>query len=108
MTTVGKADDLVFNRRAITWSGRIDLAAVHRRAVQLARIRSCTGRLVCVIQQGSCSTSSGSDRNEKKLGCCIARLFFGLAVVDGATIEPSGRAGFEAFDLESQSLQAPG
>ena len=104
---VGEADDLGLQRRAVARPGRLDLAGVHRRAVQVRpdqlvqlrrRVGDPAGQLPAV-------DPLGEEGEGFRLG--VAGLKLGFLVVDGCGGQPGRRAGLEAGQPNAQALQGP-
>ena len=103
---VGEAHDLVLDRRAVARPAALDLARVHRRPVQVGADQ-LVDRLVGVGDVAielRLRDALGREAERPRLG--VAGLRLALVEVDGAAVEPAGRAGLEAGQLEAAAGQA--
>lgn len=102
---VGKANDFVFDRRAITRASGIDLAAVHRGSIQV-RSNQIMHTFVGVrdvarhLGQADCIVEIA-----ERLRVIVAGLLLQSRVIDRASVEPWRRPGFEAIQRETHSVQ---
>ena len=104
---VGKLDDLVFDRRAIARPDRLDLPAVHGRAMHVLaddamRLRrgerDVAGHLLVVMRHAPGAEAEGR-------GIFVAGLHRELRPVDAAAVEPRRRAGLQAAAAQTKRLQ---
>ena len=100
-----KADDLVFNRRAIARPGRLNLPGIHGRAMHiLANDGECFGR-----GKGDVATDlrarNGLSSKAEGRWFCVAGLFVELRPIDGAAIDTRRRSRLEAAIAQAQTLQ---
>ena len=104
---VGEPDDLVFDRGAVARAGALDLARIHRRAVEVGSDQVVDGGIGVgdvAVELRLRSTRIGEEREGDRLG--IARLRLQAVEVDRASVEPRRRAGLEPQELEAQRAQA--
>ena len=102
---ISEFDDFVFDRGAVTRTAAVNLTAVHRSAMQVV-----ANQIVHLRIGISDPTRHLLDRKiitekRKWLWGIVAGLNFGFAVVDGPTVEPRRRAGFESLKRKPQSVQ---
>jgi len=104
---VGKLDDLVFNRRAIPRPRRLNLSAIHRRAMHVLandamrlfrRKSDIAGHLRLVMRNSMRTKAEGR-------GIRIARLLFKARPVDGASVQPRRRPGLKPASAQPQLLE---
>ncbi len=104
---VGKLDDLVFDRRAVARADRLDLSAVHGRAVHVfaddaVRLRrgpgDVAGHLRVVVRD-----ALGAEAERRRID--VARLRREARPVDAASIEARRSAGLEAASAQAELLQ---
>ena len=103
---VGEADHLGLQRWAVAGPGRLDLAGVHRRPVQVrpdqivyrgVGVRDPARDLLQVDPVGE---------EGKRLGHLVAGLDLGLVEVDGPPVQARRRAGLESRQREAEPLQS--
>src|SRR5271166_1664504 len=103
---VGKLDDLVFDRRTISWSDGLNLSAVHRRAVHVFADDTLgfrrgpgyvAGDLRIVMRD-----PLGAKAERSRVG--VAGLQLEPGPVDGAAVKARRRAGFQAAAAQSELL----
>ena len=98
---VGEAHHLVLDRRAVARPAALDLPRVHRRAVQV-RADQVVDRLVGVGDVAiELRLRDPVGREAERPRIVVAGLQLALREVDGAAVEPAGRAGLEARELEA-------
>ena len=102
---IGKADNLVFDRRAITGPAGIDLPAVHRRAMEI-----CPDQFVDVFigigdPAGKLLALQPVSQKGKGLRALVTGLEFGLGPIDRAAVESGRRTRFESVEAKPQPLQ---
>src|SRR4029077_333651 len=104
---VGELHDFVFDGGTISWSDRLDLAAVHRGAVDVfaddamrlfGRERDVAGHLTVVMGDAQGAEAEGR-------GIEIAGLRFEARPIDGASVEPRRRPGLQAAAAEPEFLE---
>ena len=92
---LGKAHDLVFDRRAIARTAALDLAAIHRRTVEIGT-NDFVGRLGRPGQvAGNLRHRDFLGQEGKRIGWRVARLFLQTGPVDGPAIKAGRRPGFQ-------------
>ena len=114
LVLVGEAHDLVFDAGAIARAAALDLAGVHRGAVQvgaddlvdsLVGVRDVHGDL----RERRCRTGPVVGQLGEGDGrVVVAGLLFEAGEVDGLAVEARRGAGLEAAELEAQSRQTAG
>ena len=103
-----EAHHLVFDRRAVARAGGVDLAGVHRRAMeigadQLVRDLAGVGQMAEHLRQRE---RVGEDRERTRLG--VARRFLELREIDGGAIDARRRSGLEAAEFQAEVAQRIG
>ena len=104
---VGEAHDLVFDRRTVPRAARLDLAAVHRRTVQVRADQVVHRRIGVRDPAGQLLDVEPIGEKRERLGPVVARLQFDAVVVDRAAVEPRRRAGLEPLESKAQPRQRP-
>src|SRR5438067_5020475 len=99
---------LVFDRWAVARTGGVNLAGVHRRAMeigadQFVRDLAGVGQMAKHLRQRK---RVGEDRKRARLG--VARRFLEFREVDRGAIDARGRAGLEATEFESEVAERVG
>src|SRR3954468_10125030 len=105
---VGKLDDLIFDRRAIARSDRLNLAAVHGRAMNVFADDAVSfgggpgdvARHLGVVVRHLLSTETEWRR------ISIARLNLKLGPVDAAAVEAGRSAGLQAASAQAEIFQS--
>src|SRR6266850_2126938 len=104
---VGELNDLVFDRRTVAWTDRLDLSAVHRRAVHVfaddavrffRRERDVARHLLVVM-----SDTLGAEAEGGGIG--VTGLLGKLRPVDGASVKARRSAGFQTASAQAELLQ---
>jgi len=104
---VGKAMDLVFDRRAVTRANAFDDPGVHRRAIQVLAddvVGALVGMgnpAVDLLRMHCCIAHERHDRNRR-----ITWLWRHLAEIDTATVDARRGAGFQPIHPQRQFTQA--
>src|SRR5580658_859144 len=104
---VGELDDLVFNRRTIPRSRRLDLPAIHRRtmhvlannAMRLFGGKSDVARHLRIMMRHSPRAKAERSRVQ------ISRLALEARPINGASIKPRRRSGLEPASAQPQLLE---
>src|SRR5436190_605946 len=93
---VAKPNNLVLNRGAIARTAALDLAGIHRGSMNVGPddIMSCGRRAGDTTLDLGVRNPTGQHR--KWLRRIITRLHFGFRPVDGGSVEPRRRTGFQA------------
>jgi len=103
---VGKAHDLVLDRRAIAWPARLDLSGIHRRAVQVSADQ-LVYRFIGVGNVANELLLRDAFRGKAEgRGSGVAWLHFRFREINGSAIDSARRSGLEAGQLEAARLQA--
>ena len=101
---VGEADDFVFDGRAVARAARLNLAGVHRSAVQIGADEFVNGFVG--VRDPARQLIAGDFFGEEAEGLriVVAGLNFAAAVIDGAAVQSAGCAGFEASEFEAEAV----
>ncbi len=102
---VGEPHDLVFDRWTIARPTRLNLPGVHRRAMQIGadQFVDC---FVCIGDPArNLRRRERIGEERKRLRIIVARLKFGLRIVDRAAVEPGRCARLEPPQFEAESLK---
>src|SRR5579863_4367532 len=104
---VGEFHDLVFDRRTISWSDRLNLAAIHGRAMHVlandalgfGRGPGDVARHLRIVM----SYAFGAEAERCRIG--VARLKLELRPVDSASVEARRGSGFEAAAAQAELFE---
>ncbi len=103
--TFAEPHDFGFDRGAVAWPSRLDLAAEHGSAIEIGADQLVHGRVGVGDPAWELVDLQAVGEKRKRLGLRIAGLHLRLRVVDGASVEPCGRAGLEPLDAHPQAHQ---
>jgi len=105
---VGELDDFVFDRRTISWADRLDLTAVHGRAVNVVADDAVgfLGGEGDVARHLFVKVCDALGAEAEGGGVVVAGLDLEAGPVDGAAVEAWRRAGLEAAAAQPELLQS--
>ena len=101
---VRELDHFVFDRWTVTRSAAVDLPAVHRCPMKVGLDQFMHIRIGISNPARQLLQLQLVRHKRKRLGVVIARLDFGFAVVDRATIKTRRSTSFEALQAEAKSV----
>src|SRR6185437_16350857 len=101
---LGEADDLIFNRRAIARTGRLNLPGIHGRAMHILAndgecFRSGKGNMATDLR-----ARNGFGSKAERSGLGVTGLLVKLRPIDGATVDTRRCSGLEAAISQTQTL----
>ncbi len=103
-----KADNLVLNRRAVTWPGAVDLTAIHRRFVQVIA-DNLVGLLIGVSHiTRDLFLLNALGHVRKGQGLVITWLQGQLAIINGTTIQTGRGSRLQTTQLKLHPLKGFG
>src|ERR1035438_1448473 len=105
---IGELDDLVFNRRTIARAGRLNLPAIHGRAmdvladnaVRFFGSESDVARHLRVVMRHALGAKT------ERSGIGISGLKFEARPVDGASVKAGRGSGFQAASAKAEFLES--
>ena len=105
---LAEAHDLVLDRRTVARANALDLARVHRRAMEVGANDLVGRRSGRRDMTGDLRRGDPVGQIGERPGRVVAVLPLERAIVDRATVEPRRRAGLQSAQLEAQPIQRPG
>ena len=99
---LGEPHDFIFDRRTVTGARRLDLPAVHRRAMEIGPNQGMGVFIGFRQPAGDLWLSDGIRQKGKRLGQGVSRLLRAARKIDRASIQAARSARFEALQLESK------
>ena len=101
---VRELDHFVFDRWAVARSTAMDLPAVHRRPMEVSLDQFMHIRIGISNPAWQLFELQLPRHKRKRFRVLIARLDFGFAVVDRATVQPRRRSSFKTLQAEAKSV----
>src|SRR4051794_35323025 len=100
-----KLHDLVFDRRAVAWTDRLDLSGIHRRTVHVFAydVVGLRRRVGDVARYLRLRDLLGAETEWRRLG--VSRLHLEARPVDGAPVETRRSASLQAASTQTERLQ---
>src|SRR5215469_9262477 len=102
---IGEFNDFVFNGRAVARADTLDLSAVHRRAMHILADHVVSLRGGERDEAGHLPLRDGTRPKAEWRGIEIAGLHRQAIPIDGTSIQPWRRAGFEPAAAQAKSFQ---
>src|ERR1044071_7035809 len=103
-----EADDLVFDRRAVAGTCRVDLSRVHRRAMKVCAdqlVRECAR--VCEPAE-NLRLLEAIGENRERTRTRVAGCVFESRVINGGLVDGRRRAGLQAAETQAERAQRIG